>query len=287
MSSPPRSTTRSAPFLFSIDLEDVRSAVPGGARFRERVPANVERWLAFLAAHDARCTFFTVGDVARRYPALVREIDACGHELACHSSDHTTLDRHDRASFREDCLRNRDDLDAAGARDVVGYRAPTLSLTEDRAWAFEVLSEQGFRYSSSVLPARNPLFGWSGFGGECRAIEGVWEIPVTLSTLPFLRVPFAAGVYFRALPFALVRRQFERALAASTPVVGYFHPYDIDTEQERFMHAGIGESRFYNWLMYRNRGRVLPRLDALLAAGARIETYAEFVAESLEPPRSA
>lgn len=276
----------SAPFLLGIDLEDVRTQVEGGTRYAERVPANVARWLEFLARHRVRCTFFTVGDVARRYPSLVREIRAAGHELACHSSDHLTLDRHDRASFRADCLRNLEDLAAAGAGRVVGYRAPTLSLTEDRAFAFEVLSELGFAYSSSVLPARNPLFGWPGFGHAPRRAADLWELPVSTSRLPLVDVPFAAGVYFRALPFALVRRLFARELAAERAVVGYFHPYDIDEEQERFRHPGLGRNPLYHRLMYVNRARVLPRLARLLEDGARVETCAEYVA-GLDPDRAA
>jgi polysaccharide deacetylase family protein (PEP-CTERM system associated) len=276
----------SVPFLFSVDLEDLCTQ-PGGEQFEPRVPQNTARWLAFLEEHDARCTFFTVGDVARRYPELVREIRDRGHEVGCHSSDHRTLDRHDAASFREDCLRSLDDLASAGVEGVVGYRAPTLSLTEDREWVFEVLSELGFLYSSSVLPAASPLYGWAGFGRAPRRVDGLWELPVSVSALPLLDVPFAAGIYFRVLPFPLVRRLVRRELADERPVVAYFHPYDIDTEQRRGMHPGIRGNRLYNWLMYRNRHRVLPRLARLLAAGARIQTYAAFVEEHLEPPSAA
>ena len=83
-------------FLFSVDLEDVRTMIPDGARYTERVPAQVARYAELLARHDARCTFFTVGDVARRYPSLVRDLAAAGHEIACHGSDHVPLDRLDR-----------------------------------------------------------------------------------------------------------------------------------------------------------------------------------------------
>ncbi len=87
-------------FLLGIDLEDVRSMIDDGDRYRERVPENTRRLLDFFGEVDARCTFFAVGDVARRYPDLIREIAERGHELACHSSDHTPLDRHDRVTER-------------------------------------------------------------------------------------------------------------------------------------------------------------------------------------------
>jgi polysaccharide deacetylase family protein (PEP-CTERM system associated) len=268
-------------FLFSVDLEDVRSMIPEGERYADRVPANTERYLDLLARHGARCTFFTVGDVVRRHPELVRCIAAAGHEVACHGADHVQLDRQDAGSFRRDLERTLEDLARAGVHSVRGYRAPTFSLTARTRWAYEVLAELGFAYSSSVLPARNPLYGWPGFGSACRRTEaGIWEIPMSL--LPGLAIPFAGGVYFRVLPFPLIRALFARRFARGEPVVGYFHPYDVDTEQEHFMHPALGGNRLYNRLMYVNRGRVLARLERLLEPGVRVLPYAEYVGTQLE-----
>ena len=267
-------------FLFSIDLEDIRTFVPGGERYAERVPTNVARYLEFLARHRVRCTFFTVGDVARRYPALIERILGDGHELACHGNDHESLDRLDPDGLRRTLEQNRRELEKLGARDVRGYRAPTMSLTADRRWAYAVLAELGFTYSSSVIPAKNPLYGWPGFATESVKMDGVWEIPVSLTSLPALRVPFAAGTYFRALPFALIRRCFRADLARGRAVVGYFHPWDIDAEQERFGFPDLG--RFYTQLVYYNRTSVLPRLERLLRERLEIVPYAEFVTRRLQ-----
>lgn len=267
-----------APFLFSVDLEDVRSLIPDGSRYRDRVPDNVERYLGLLARHDVHATFFTVGDVARRYPELVARIAGAGHELACHTSDHTPLERLGADGLRRDLERNRGDLERAGASGVCGFRAPIFSLTERTAWAYDVLAAMGFTYSSSVLPHRSPLYGWDGFGGPCvRMSSGVWEIPVSASGFLGWEMPFAGGVYFRVLPLSVVRRLVGRRLASGTPVVGYFHPYDVDVEQERFMHPELGGWRMLNALMYVNRGRVLRRLDALMRDGARVLRYDRYV----------
>jgi polysaccharide deacetylase family protein (PEP-CTERM system associated) len=278
-------TARTDPtFLFSIDLEDVRSLIPDGERFAERVPANVERYLEFLSQHDARCTFFTVGDIARRYPSLMREIVAEGHEIACHSRDHTPLDRHNRESFREDLQQCLEDFSRVGAERISGYRAPIASMTQETTWAYEILRELGFTYSASVLAARNPLYGWPSFGPDrARMVDGVWELPVSLSGLPGLNVPLVGGVYFRVLPLPLVEYLFRRRLSSGHPVIGYLHPHDIDTEQERFMHGEINENRFYNWLLYRNRGDVFRRLERLLQHGVAIVPFREYVERNLEP----
>jgi len=270
-------------FLFSVDLEDVRSLLPDGAKYAERVPVNVEVYLQFLARHDMRATFFTVGDVARRYPELIERIAQAGHELACHTSDHTPLERLDPDSFRADLERNVADLERAGASEVRGFRAPIFSLTEQTAWAYEVLRELGFTYSSSVLPHSNPFYGWDGFGTDCvRTPSGVWEMPLTVSGAFGRKMPFAGGVYFRVLPAALVDYLVRRRLASRRPVVGYFHPYDVDTEQEWFMHPELGGSRVLNALMYFNRRRVVERLDAIVALGASVVRYDRYVDTVLE-----
>jgi hypothetical protein len=165
------------------------------------------------------------------------------------------------------------------AGTVTGYRAPTFSLTAKTQWAYDVLAELGFTYSSSVLPAPNPLFGWPEFGAAARRMpSGVLEIPMTLTRVGPLRVPVGGGVYFRALPFRVIAWAMQRGAADDAAVTGYFHPYDIDTESERFMHADIHGNRFYHWLMYFNRDKVFGRLDRLVDAGHRVETYASYAA---------
>ena len=271
-----------ASFLFSVDLEDVRSLVPDGASYAERVPANVDGYLQFLARHDFKATFFTVGDIARRYPELIARIVDAGHELACHTSDHTPLERLGPDGFRVDLERNVLDLQKAGAGEIRGFRAPIFSLTEKTAWAYDALRELGFSYSSSVLPHANPLYGWHGFGTTCMRTEpGVWEVPLTVSGILGRKLPFAGGVYFRVLPPSFVRYLVRRRLVAGRPIVGYFHPYDLDTEQERFMHPELGENRALNALMFVNRSRVLARLDAVVGLGARIVRYDTYVEQVL------
>jgi polysaccharide deacetylase family protein (PEP-CTERM system associated) len=220
----PRTAGDHPVFLLGFDLEDVRSMIPGGSADRDAVPRTTERFLELLERHAMRATFFVVGDVARRHPALIREIAERGHELACHSSDHVPLDRHDRSSFRADIERNRDDLVDAGAPPPLGFRAPMFSLTPRAEWAYDVLAELGFRYSSSVLPRSHPLYGWQRFGEHpIRTDGGIWEIPISTGGVGRLGIPFAGGVYFRLLPLTLVRAFFGRRRGQDAAVVGNLH----------------------------------------------------------------
>lgn len=279
-----------APFLFSVDLEDVRSMIPEGDRYAERVPVLVERFVRLLERHRVRCTFFTVGDIARRYPSLVRDLAAAGHEIAAHGSEHVPLDRLGASGFRADLERNLEALARAGCGEIRGFRAPVHSLTARTRWAWELMAGLGIRYSSSVLPARHPLHGWPGFARGCTLTPaGVWELPFTLAGLPGLDLPFAGGVYLRALPFALVRLLFRRELRRGRPIVGYVHPFDIDPEQERFSHPELGGRALYQHLMYWNRRGALRRIERLLGLGAPVLRYADYVDRLARaaPPRAA
>jgi polysaccharide deacetylase family protein (PEP-CTERM system associated) len=264
-------------FLFSVDFEEFYAAERQETFYRTPLPELTERLLEFLRGAGMRCTFFVVGEIAERFPEAVRAIAAEGHELGCHTHTHRPLDEHTPASLREDLLRNLDAVRACAKGPVTGFRAPILSLTRETTWAHGVLAELGFKYSSSVLPARNPLYGWPEFGVAARVVDGIMEAPVTVVRLGPLRAPVGSGTYFRCLPMGVVRRGFEGCARRGEAVVGYFHPYDIDTAQERVMSRGVNGSRWMNALLYVNRGRTLERLESLIAGGFKIVTYSDFL----------
>jgi polysaccharide deacetylase family protein (PEP-CTERM system associated) len=258
--------------LFSVDLED---AGLGGAP----LAALTGLYLDFLERHGAHATFFTVGDVARAHPALIRRIAEAGHEIACHSDRHLPLDDQGPASFRDDLRRNMEALHAAGAGEIRGYRAPFFSLVERTRWAYEILAELGFLYSSSVLPGRSPLYGWLGFGDEPRTIHGVLELPVTLLPFPWLGLPMAGGVYFRVLPEWLLAKAWRERRRRGGSIAGYFHPYDLDAEADWSAFPGYRRWSPGNFLLHLNRNRVLSRLERLAAAGFDIRPYRDFAAD--------
>jgi len=270
-------------FLLAVDLEDIRILIPDGLRYRERVPPTTRSILGALDRHDARITFFTTGDVARRHPELVRDIFEAGHEIGCHGDLHVPLDRQTPESFHDDLSRCIESYEAAGvpADRVRGYRAPMGSLVAATSWSYAVLRARGFVYSSSVCATSQSLYAWPEFGADVpREMDGVWEVPITVAGLPGFNVPLG-GIHFRVLPFAITRALLERKLERRGFVATYVHPYDVDTDQERFMHPEIGESRFYNWLMYLNRHRVIPRFETFLESGFETQPMGEWVRETL------
>lgn len=272
--------TGDAPFLFSVDVEDPRLDLPDGERLAARVPALVGAYLDLLHRHKSTGTFFVVGEVARRHPDVVARIAAEGHEIGCHSDAHVPLDRLGQARFRDDLLRNLEALRKAGAGGIGGYRAPCFSMTAETGWAYEILAELGFTYSSSVLPARSPLYGNAKFGTGPKMVEGVVELPVTLLPFRILPVPIG-GLYFRVLPRPILRRALAIRRRQGEAVASYHHPYDIDTEQS-FTHAGFRRWGAFDLLMRANRGAVLPRLEMARRLGFDFAPYGAYAARLRE-----
>ncbi len=249
------------PITFTLDVEDHLGRYGADGRYVD----NTRRVLAFLAGRGVKGTFFVVGRVAEGAPGLVREIVAAGHELACHSYRHTPLERESPATFRADTGRAKTLLEQAGGVPVVGYRAPMFSLVARTAWALEELRALGFRYSSSILPAAHPRYGYAGVPDTpFRWANGLVEFPVPLARIGPLQLPYLGGIYLRYLPGWLVRR-WARAQQAGVPWT-YLHPYDFDAEEP---YAAMPDTATWvTLLLWFKRGGTWDKLAGLLALGA-------------------
>ncbi len=249
-------------YLLSVDLEDIRYQAKSGLNFPFRVPEMVEHILQFFDDNCIKGTFFVVGKTAREIGSLIQQVHKTGHELGCHTYDHLQLDRMTPEIFRENLLRNIDVLNRLGVDSVYGFRAPDFSLIESTQWAWEVLSELGFRYSSSVLPARNPLYGWDGFPTcPLRMDNGLWELPISITSVIGFKIPFAGGIYLRFFPKIVLHQFCRKHLKRGSPLVGYIHPYDIDTAEKKFK---VEKNPFLNKLVYYNRKSTFTKLEFLL-----------------------
>ena len=227
-----------------------------------RVERNVERLLDLFERHDARATFFTLGWVAERYPGLIREIVARGHELASHGYGHLRASEQIPQEFRQDLLRAKGVLEDTGGRPVVGYRAPSFSIGHGNLWAFDVLLETGHRYSSSVYPVQHDHYGMPDaprFPYDVR--PGLIEIPVTTTRLFERNLPVGGGGYFRLAPYALSRWALRRVNRIDRrPAIFYFHPWEIDPAQPRVAGTSL-KTRFRHYV---NLDKTEARLGRLL-----------------------
>jgi polysaccharide deacetylase family protein (PEP-CTERM system associated) len=242
--------------------------------------------LAFLAERSVRGTFFVTGEIAENNPDLVREVADHGHELAFHGFHHVPFTQLEPDQLREEAKRAKALLEDLGGREVGGFRAPQFSLVPESRWAVDVLGELGFTYSSSVLPARSPLFGDpTAPSVPFRWPNGVVEFPCPVASVGGMGLPYLGGVYLRTLPTA-AQHAARRTFGQDQLLWIYCHPYDFDTTEPFWVVPEVG--RLGSRLLWYNRSHAFDKIEALLADGAapplgeRIDSLEtiEFPAES-------
>jgi len=254
----------------TIDVEDyfqVSALAPHFPRGDwERVPCRVERnvdlILALLAEQEARATFFTLGWIAERHPALVRRIAAAGHEIASHGYAHERASAQTREAFLADITLAKAVLEDISGEAVTGYRAPSFSIDTSNPWAHDCIALAGYRYSSSVYPVRHDHYGMPDAPRFAYRLDnGLIEVPVSTTRWWGRNWPAGGGGFFRLLPYALSRWQIERVNRADgRPAIFYFHPWEIDPGQPRVREA-CARTRFRHYL---NLDRTEGRLRRLL-----------------------
>jgi polysaccharide deacetylase family protein (PEP-CTERM system associated) len=259
-------------FILSVDVEDYFQVEAFSAqvnradwdRWPSRVVANTRKALALCEECGVKGTFFMLGWVADKFPALAREIDAAGHELACHSFWHRLVYSLTPETFREDLRQSRTAIEQAAGVKVTGYRAPSWSITPKSLWALDILAEEGFLYDSSVFPIRHDIYGMPD-AQRCPYIiqtpsGPLAEYPPSTVELWGNRIPTAGGGYLRLFPFRYTEWSIRRLEREASPmVVVYFHPWELDTEQPRIATRFKSRVRHYT-----NLHRMEPRLRQLM-----------------------
>ncbi|NRR30570.1 DUF3473 domain-containing protein [Oxalobacteraceae bacterium] len=230
-----------------------------------RVEANVARILDLLDAAGVHATFFTLGWIAQRYPALVRDIVARGHELASHGHAHLRASEQTPADFANDVRLSKWILEDIGGVPVRGYRAPSFSINAANLWAFDALLAAGYRYSSSIYPIAHDHYGMPDaprFACYPNGPGSLLELPISTVRLLNHNLPAGGGGYFRLLPYAVSRWSLRRINSLDRQAgIFYFHPWELDPGQPR--QRGLGfKTRFRHYLN-------LHRMEARIAALTR------------------
>jgi polysaccharide deacetylase family protein (PEP-CTERM system associated) len=231
-----------------------------------RVTSSTERLLDILDRDGVRATFFVLGWVADRHPALVREIASLGHEIACHGHGHRMIQHLSRDEFARDVTQAKRALEDATGLPVLGYRAPTFSIMRETLWSLDVLAEAGFRYDSSIFPIVHDRYGIPDaprFPHRLKTPSGCEMIEFPPSTIVLMgrRVPVAGGGYFRLFPYRVTRRAIRRLNHRDgQPAMVYLHPWEFDPEQPRLP---VGPLTRFRHLV--NVGRTEARLRRLLS----------------------
>lgn len=218
-------------------------------QYPSRVERNTRRLLDVLAASEVRATFFVLGWVAERRPALVRAIRAAGHEVGCHSHLHRLVYDQSPREFRADLKRARGVLRDILGEEVYAYRAPSFSITTRSLWALDVLAEEGIRIDSSIYPTHHDRYGIPGTPLGPHALERpagtLWEFPPPVWTVWGYPLPVGGGGYFRLYPYALTRHALRKINAAGRPFAVYLHPWELDPDQPRLRPGRLAAFRHY------------------------------------------
>jgi polysaccharide deacetylase family protein (PEP-CTERM system associated) len=215
-----------------------------------------------LALRDQKATFFILGWIAERFPDLVREIGAAGHEIGSHGYSHDPIDCLTPAEFALDLKQSLEILRSLSPRPIAGFRAPSFSVTKKTWWALAEIEKQGLTYDSSVFPIRHPDYGVSDFPPGIQRVGGLIEVPMTALRFSRFHVPVSGGGYFRILPYGVSQKLF-RSAAATQPVVLYFHPWEFDPDQPRQKMPLLKRFRHYTGLG-RNRAKFRRLLDSFV-----------------------
>lgn len=216
-----------------------------------RCDEQTRRILDLFDEHDVKGTFFVLGWVGERHRDLVREIHDRGHEVAAHSYWHRLVFEMTQQDFRADLIKVRDLLEDIIGAKVVGYRAPTYSVTKASLWAQQILAEEGFLYSSSVFPVVHDRYGIPDYERFPTKIDvgggrTIWEFPMTTARVGGKNLPIAGGGYLRLLPARAVAAALARVNnVEEQPVITYLHPWEIDPAIPKFKQGILRDTRGY------------------------------------------
>ena len=216
-----------------------------------RVEANTDRLLSVLGDHNTKATFFTLGWVAEKSPALVRRIHDAGHEVASHGYSHQLIYKQTPEVFREETRRSKAILEDIIGEPVTGYRAASYSITAQSRWALDILCEEGFTWDSSIFPVHHDRYGMPGtprWPHRLKTDNGseIAEFPLSTLKLPGYTLPIAGGGYFRLFPYWFSQWGLGSINRMDKPFVFYLHPWEIDPGQPRLDVKWFSRFRHYN-----------------------------------------
>ena len=255
---------------FTVDVEEhfqvsaLERYVPRSQwdSMESRVAPNTTRLLALLRETNQRATFFVLGWVAERAPALVRTIAAEGHEVASHGWDHRRVTDETPDQFRLSVRRSKEALEQIVGKAVLGYRAPSFSIVRGADWALDILVEEGYVYDSSLFPIHRPGYGYAAAQRAPHSLERsngrLAEFPPATVRVLGVNLPAAGGAYLRLLPPALIHAAVRDAESRGVPAMLYIHPWELDPGQPRIPVSFATSIRHYGGLR-----RTVPRLRRL------------------------
>ena len=234
--------------ILTFDIEEwyIENILHGGRQFRyQQFDETFDKLLRVLDEFDIKATFFCVGKLATDFPQVIREIAERGHEVGCHSNEHTWLNKMTEKQLMADTIEAVKALEDVSGQKVVSYRAPAFSVTTGNKWAVNVLAECGIENDASIFPTNRDFGGYKGFPQDTPCIikhDGVMlkEYPISLTTVCGKTTAYSGGGYFRLFPYGLVSRKMK----GRDYNICYFHLNDLINQKIAFMNKTAYEEYF-------------------------------------------
>lgn len=225
---------------FTVDVEDWHHCIlhdpAQWCKYEDRIVYSTTKLLDIIEEKGVRATCFVLGYVAALHPELVKAIHDRGHEVATHGYNHQFIYNQTPQAFRADLERSIRTISEITGQRPLGYRAPFFSITNKSLWAYEVLTDMGFKYDSSVYPVLNHRYGLLSAPRFAHRVQtnggtSLLELPLATARILGLNLPVGGGVYFRALPYWIFRMAWRHTLGEEQPLLFYMHPWEIDPDQ--------------------------------------------------------
>ncbi len=244
----------------SVDVEDwYQSSIDVNADLSDRFIQSTRSVLEAFESAGVKGTFFVLGLVAERSPALVREIAEAGHEVQSHGYGHLLNYDLDEEQLRQDLLRAKGLLEDVTGKEIYAYRSPVFTIDERNLWALDVLAETGHRYDSSIFPVKTSRYGIDGYEPGPQIIttprgHKLVEAPVACCHLLGKRIPIGGGGYFRLWPYLFIRNAWKQLERVGRSGIVYMHPHEYDPREmaayrgqvplKRRIQQGLGRMAF-------------------------------------------
>lgn len=247
-----------------FQVENLRSICPFEKwdSYELRVEENTDLILDLLARYNTKATFFILGWIAEKKPALVKRIYEQGHEIASHGYKHSIVYSLSPSEFENDLLKSKNILEELTNQPIIGYRAPNFSITQKSLWAIDILVKHGFRYDSSIFPISfHDRYGFEGINSiDCFKFEnGLQEFPLTVYKFCKINFPLAGGAYFRFIPYKIFKLMLRKINKEGRNFIFYLHPWELDENQPK-----VKMKKKYYIRHYTNLGKVGAKLKLLL-----------------------
>ena len=222
-------------FAFTVDVEDwyqgVLLPLDSWSKYEHRIEKGLDKLLFLLSENGIKATFFTLGWIAEKHPAIIKKIFAEGHELASHGYSHEIVYGLTPETFRKDIRETKDLIENVTGKAINAYRAPFFSITSKSLWAIKILAEENYTIDSSISPVKTWRYGISTCPKEIFKFKDLDLIEFPVSTFKFLNKSLAhGGAYFRIFPYFLHKYHLNKRMKRNQHTMFYIHPWEYDPD---------------------------------------------------------